>query len=297
AMVEEEEETQPMVNTVENESSGANAVEEVSPSENVLEEEWPDPLELILGSGGGEVSSDEPIVICVGDKDREDFVAVLETLVQRLYREKVGGQPDPNRFGDAEELVDETRWVEAEDKIFTAKFGDDEWDKLEDELKENWERILENRVLNELYAQNFGAIIFNRLHLLSPEDHHPKIISLTPSSPSTTTEENLIRLFWGYWDDAISVEDKTFGQLFNLYGERLIEDQWTKIENDENGIFLDAAEPDETAGHHHRRMKVLVIKWLVDRLRDQGYDLETPTEIKSIIEPEKEYNTLLHSQD
>lgn len=292
-----EEEVEAMVEAAELEvektgvGPGTATSERLGPSSSTggLEEEWPDPLELVFGTGGGEISSDEPIVICINDEENEDFVAILETLVQRLYREKVGGQPDPKRFGDAEELTDETRWVEAEHKIFTAKFDDEEWKVLKEDLQKDWDRIWNNRILNELYGQDFGALIFNQVYFADTEDHHPKIIQLNPPSLSPFAKENLIRLFWGLQDDSGPIDQQTFGQRFNFYGERIVENQWNKIETAENGIFLDATVPDENAGKHHRRMKVLVIKRLVDRLRNQGYDLETPTQIKTKIESEKEY--------
>lgn len=263
---------------------------EASSSGGSIPDEWPDPKELLLGRSGGDISADEPVVVCVDDEAEEDFVEILETLIVRLYREKVGGNPNPIRLTKADGLLDEERWLEAEDNIFTVKFDEGERDELEEE---DWETIWRDRVRNQLYAQSFGAIIFNWIPLRSPEAHYPKRIDLSPSTPSQEVQEDLIRLFWGCFSPVGEGDDSTFGQLFNLHGERLVEEKyWGEVEGAEGGLFWDATTPDESAGHHHRRMKVLVVKWLVENLREQlGEDLESHPEIKEKVKTEVKFDT------
>jgi len=280
-VIEKEQEETESVSGAESESAGG--------GESL--EEWPDPIELLFGVGGGNITSDEPVVICLDDTERDGFLAVLETLVKSLYCIKVGGKPDSTRFSDAAELVEETRWVEAEDNIFTVKLEEDEWNKLEHEFEEDWRKIWQNRVRNELYTEDFGAIIFNRqfTYFSEPDDHFPKIILLNPSIVPSESIEKLLRLFWGCWEWSVQADDFSFGQLFNFHGERVVERRWNSIENAEQGLFLDATDPDEDAGEIHRRMKILVVKWLVERIRVNENELDSPMQIEEVVETEKKF--------
>ncbi len=124
------------------------------PGGEVETEEKSDFLDLLFSAGSsGKLESGEPIVICLEEPEGNSFIGALRTICKRIYREKKGGKPKPIIFSDAEELKKEIRWMEAEDKIFSAQLSEEEWKGLE---KQDVERIF-NRI-EQLFSQHFGFI-------------------------------------------------------------------------------------------------------------------------------------------
>lgn len=221
-------------------------------------EDIPDILELLLGSGNSSIVSDGPIVVWV---KHDRMVSVVETLVKRLYREKVGGTPKPLRFSSAEELADETRWIEASDKIFTVKMSEEEWREFEKKHDDDWDRFWEDR-MNQLYSpEKFGAIIINRKQPPAPDpsalDHPPAEVHVGKAD-----WEPMAEVFW----DAFFVENQTFSQLFDRTVGGRYKTKWEAIQNADSGVFRYATNKDDAASLYHYWLKIFIVKCLVEEL-------------------------------
>ena len=262
------------------------------------EDELPDPLELLLGSSGADIQSDNPIIALVDD---DSLIGVVETLVKRRYREIEGGEPDLQKFDTADRLTDEERWISADGQIFTAQMIDEEWEKLErDEYQEDWQSIYGNRIDQLFSGQKFGAIIFNNSELPDPET-----VS-APYHPPTTLEIEG-RVNWGeiadiFWTDLDSEElgrGLTFSQVFDWKGNGVAQDRVQQVLKDLDGKLDFATEQDDAASEEHYQLKVFVVKWLVDQLwesetefvsHDKMIDIEY-REIEDTIQTEKTLKT------
>lgn len=158
-------------------------------------EEKSDFLDLLFSEGSsGKLESGEPIVICLEEPEENSFIGALRTICLRIYREKKGGKPKPIIFSDAEELKKEIRWMEAEDKIFSAQLSKEEWDKLQGED----EKRIFNRI-KQLFSQYFGFIIFNTAKFLhSPEQHQVNITMLKPKELDIELTRRISEITWGF---------------------------------------------------------------------------------------------------
>lgn len=270
-------------------------IKESSPLDEQLEQgigdidadELPDPFELIF-SGGGEVDSGEPLVIGLNDQDGTHMGA-LRTLCQRVYREKVGGSPEPVILRDLDELTGgdrapgEIRWIEAEDKIFSVQLDEDEWDTLLDEHEEAWERIW-NRI-DQLFAQSFGVLIFNSKvgRVTREQEHLIHTVGLEPRTLSPEDYRNIAQLCWGYVDVS---EAPNFNMVFD-YGRELSERRLKEAGTVESGVFRDATEEhDGPESNIHLHIKWFIVQYLVKQLRDQEIELETPMDIEEVVQTE-----------
>lgn len=127
---------------IESKEDAFSAVNERGARDDWITDEWPDPLELLFGSNGTDIKSDKPVIVLVDD---DDLVGIVETVVKRLFREIEGGEPELQKFDTADQLVNEERWISADSRIFTAELPDDEWEKLEDDYRNGWRSIWNNR--------------------------------------------------------------------------------------------------------------------------------------------------------
>lgn len=226
---------------------------------NLLSEQVPDIMELLLGADGDSLLSDGPIVVYV---EHDEMVSVVETLVRRIYREKVRKKtPTPLRFSTIEEVTDETRWIEAEDKIFTVKLTDEDWKELENREKheDDWHRIWKDR-MNQLYGQEFGAIVLNR----EPPSLDPSLLDHPPTEVRVRTED-WVPIANVFWPEFI-VENETFSSLFNRRIEGECKNQWKRIRNSHGGVIRYATENDESASKDHYLLKILTVKHLTEEM-------------------------------
>lgn len=127
-----------------------------------IEEELPN-AEDIITLGLSKVLSGEPKVILVEKIKKDSFVAFIEDLCTRIYREVKGGKPKPTKISlvnlkDREEFKREIeKWMEARDKIFSVELPPDEKVDLD------WNAIADR--LKELYNQDLGFIIFEGINI------------------------------------------------------------------------------------------------------------------------------------
>jgi len=263
---EQEEEKQERDRADESQNVGVTAVNELESGDDWVTGDWPDPLELLLGSGGSEITSDSPVVILV----EEDYlVGVAETVVKRLYREKEGGEPDLQKFASANQLAEEERWLSADSQIFTAELSDEEWKQLKNKYDDEWTNIWRNGLDQLFSGQQFGAIIFNRTQLpipgdmSSPHHHPPNVLTVNPKIPW----EEVAALFWeSGFEDARRA--RTFSQLFDRDANGIAQQRWVQIVCAADCKFDLATNKDETASDEHGDLKVFVVKWLVEQLRE-----------------------------
>lgn len=234
-----------------------------------IADKWPDPLELLVGSGSADIQSDKPMVVLVDD---DALIGVVETLLIRRYREIEGGEPQLQKFDTAEQLADEERWISADGRIFTVRLPDEEWTKMEgNEYQDEWRSIWSNRIDQLFSGQRFGAIVFNRRKLPTPE-----IISLPYHPPKKVElEEEVVwrevaRLFWTNLEGQDSRRSRTFSQVFNLYGNGIAEDYSEQVLGALDGKFAYATDRDEAASDEHYVLKVFVVRWLVQELWESG---------------------------
>lgn len=193
------------------------------------------------------------------------MIGVVETLVKRLYREKVGGTPKPLRFSSAAELADETRWVEASDRIFTVKMSEEEWENFKEDHQDDWDRFWEDR-MNELYSpEQFGAIIINRELPPAPDpsvlDHPPTEVHVRKADWEPVAE-----VFW----DELFVEEQTFSQLFDRTVGGQYKNKFESVQNAGDGVFRYATKKDDDASLYHYWLKIFVVKCLVEELWERG---------------------------
>jgi len=233
------------------------------------EDELPDPLELLFGSKGADIRSDNPMIVLV----KEDaLIGAIETLVKRRYREIEGGEPNPLKFDTADRLTDEERWISAGGQIFTAQLNEEEWEKLEEEeYQEDWQSILSNRIDQLFSGQEFGAIIFNCIQLPNPEIisapyHPPRKIEIE----GRVNWRRIAEIFWTGLDRADPRGARTFSQVFGWKGNGIAQDRREHVLNALDGKFALATEDDESASDEHYYLKVFVVKWLVEQLWESG---------------------------
>jgi len=255
------------------------ALSELETGDEWITGEWPDPLELLFGSEGANVKSDNPVVVLVDD---DDLVGVVETVVKRLYREKEGGEPDLERFNTANQIADEERWLSADNRIFTAELPEEEWKKIEGEHQDEWQSIWQNRFDQLFSGQQFGAIVFNRSQIPGPEvtslPHHPPIlVKLEGGIPW----KDVAKVFW-----SSNPEDAqralTFSQLFDRDANGVARDRWIQILRTADGKFDLATEGDEAASDEHYALKVFVVKWLAEQLWEADDELLAYDELMEI---------------
>lgn len=262
------------------------ALSEIEKKDEWITGKWPDPMDLLFGSGGASVKSDNPMVVLVNN----ELVGVVETVVKRLYREREGGEPDLNRFGTANQLADEERWLSADSRIYTAELPEEEWKKIENEHQNEWRSIWKNRFDQLFSGQQFGAIVFNRGQIPGPEvtslpHHPPTLVELEGRIPW----KDVAKVFWSS-NQVDAQRTLTFSQLFDQDANGIAQDQWKQILLAADGKFDLATERDEAASDEHYELKTFVVKWLAEQLWEA--DDEFPahddlTEIEDYREIEK----------
>lgn len=292
-VADETDEEQEIAEVVESEEDTFSVVEECRAGEDWITDEWPDPLELLFGSDGTDIKSDNPVVVLVNDND---LVGVAETVVKRLYREIEGGEPDLRKFDTADQLVNEERWVSADSRIFTAELSSDEWKKLENNHQDKWRSIWRNRVDQLFSGQQFGAIIFNRDQIPDPEvtslpHHPPRLVELECGVPW----KYVATVFWDWEpDDAWSV--RTFSQWFDLDTSGVAQNRWVQIIRSADGMFDFATDDDETASDEHYALKVFVVKWLAEQLWEADHEFTEYDDLAEIENYREIEETILTEQ-
>lgn len=246
-------------------------------------EEIPDFLDILFPKGSaGEIESDKPIVIGLEEPGRNSFIGSLRTICMRIYREKKGGKPKPVIFSDAEELKKEIRWMEAEDKIFSAQLCKEEWERLE---KKDVERIF-NRI-EQLFSQHFGFIIFNTQFLHFSEHHRVNVIMLKTMDLDIKLARKISEIAWGLVE---TEEASTFDYIFESARDKF-EKALKNVFKERKGIYVDATKPNEgNESEEHLWMKWFLVKYLTQKLIKERQLSPKPNllQIKSKIKTEND---------
>ncbi len=292
-IVEETDEEKEISGTVESEKDTVSVVDECRVGDDWITGEWPDPLELLFGSEGTDIKSNNPVVVLVND---DDFVGVVETVVKRLYREIEGGEPNLRKFDTADRLVNEERWISADSRIFTAELPDDEWKNLEDDYRDEWQSIWQNRFDQLFSGQQFGAIIFNRVQIPYPEvtsfpHHPPRLVEIEAGVPW----ENVANVFWD-WEPDDKRSERTFSQWFDRDTNGVAQNRWIQIMRAADGKFDLATAEDETASDEHYALKVFVVKWLAKQLWEADHEFTEYDDLAEIEDYREIEETILTEQ-
>ena len=266
-----------ITNTIENETPAASSESD---------EELPDFFEILFSGGAaGNINSGEPTVICLKELGNDSHIGALQTICTRIYREKMGGMPKPTILSHlTEDFRSEiTRWMKAENKIFSVQLDENDWSELSDD---DWLHIYDR--IEELFAQSFGFIILNKSVPIFQGRHHINTINIKPKELDFELKRRISSVVWGF----VNLEDANdidFDHIFES-ARKKFKETLENIREEERGIYVDA-----TSSHVgeesdlHLQMKWFLVKYLTTKLRSAGENLKTPTQIKNRIEIEKEY--------
>ncbi len=274
--------------------------QEISPEEEeILEMEGERVIiiekeEKIFGFNAKDLSG-KPIVIFLDDPN-SSFTGVLEYLCWRLYREIIGGGPEPRKINDLDEFQKEIfHWLEAENKIYTIEFNN----KI-DKKDLKW-HIIRSK-LEQLFGQQLGFIIFKNLNLLTddymPRDHIINFITLTPNEyleKEFDLAKKLCCMIWGFveimkkdLENYFFSNTASFNYLFNL-AKVLYERKLGELNSKEPYISSTKRqkfgnESDEV----HFPIKVFVVEYLSNKM---GFKkIEDIIKIKKFIKTEEKHS-------
>jgi hypothetical protein len=267
--------------------TGTNAIEnETLAASSESDEELPDFFEILFSGGAdGNMGSGEPTVIRLEELGYDSYIGALQTICTRIYREKIGGMPKPTILSHlTEDFRSEiTRWMKAENKIFSVQLDENNWSKLsDDDWLHIWDRI------EELFSQSFGFIIFNKTIPIFQDHHHINVITIKPKELDFELKRRVSSVTWGF----VNLEDENdidFDRIFES-ARKKFKETLENVRKEERGIYVDATS--SHAGEEsdlHLQMKWFLVKYLTMKLRNAGENLKTPTQIKNRIEIEKEY--------
>lgn len=263
---------------------GTNTIENETPAASLeSDEELPDFFEILFSGGAaGNINSGEPTVICLEELGNDSYIGSLQTICTRIYREKIGGMPKPTILSHlTEDFRSEiTRWMKAENKIFSVQLGGNDWSKLsDDDWSHIWDRI------EELFSQSFGFIIFNKIISIFQDHHYINLITIKPKELNFELKRRISSVVWGF----VNLEDANDIKFDPIFESARIKFKKTleNIQREERGIYADATSPH--AGEEsdlHLQMKWFLVKYLTTKLRNAGENLKTPTQIKNRIKTE-----------
>ncbi len=266
------------VHEVQSSSTSSQVEQTVSEPKDFELEEF-DVFDLIFWKEGNTLDFDEPLIICLEEPPNDSYIGTLRTICKLIYREKVGGNPKDRLIIETlNELKDELRWIEAEDKIISVKLSEKEWKEIK---PEDWTKLWSR--IKQLFAQGFGVIIFNRW-LDYVGEHLINIVKLKPKELPPKVRKDIVELFWG-----VSVSEEESSRPFDLLFEiaRMKKERLLKrLENLEGGIYWDATKKDENESKEHRLIKAFIARLIVKDLRKRGLKLNTPMGIEEYVKTE-----------
>lgn len=289
-------------------------------------EEVPDFMEFIFKSAGtaGDLQAEGTQIVLFNEADENSYVGSFVTLCRRIYREKHGGHPEfqpLNRIDEFNKREIE-KWLDADRKVILIDLDEREQGINEEDLKEKLEATL----------GEFGFIIFkttdpdlvdeyqdklNRIYLESP--HPPlNIVKVEPKQPGFAVERRLAELSWGNIDlqSEIDVASERsdleraigpgiFDDLFNRKARNRFEERLDAIKAEEDDLFKRATtknrgqirgkEVDDLNGESplHFNIKVFLVRYLVQALREEEEHLTQLGEIEQEVETEEQYGGVI----
>ncbi|MHA1758053.1 MAG: hypothetical protein ACTSVV_14870, partial [Promethearchaeota archaeon] len=240
---------------------------------------------------------EEPLIIIIPKKEKEEYGATIQIICRELYREFVGGLPIPKRM--TEEPLEEESNVS--DKIIFMDYKKAEEFGLGNNSNfnnVNWNNL--GRKLQEFYSHRFGFYIieipFRELDYLineikmATQNLRPYIIIISPklegkedyefTKESKVIIKDLVKikrkicsLIFGSVipkEDDRWIAGKTFDNLFTScykeYITRLIklEQQKIRVENEEVSVPLLVKRVDKECDLHYK-IKIFIVKYLYEK--------------------------------
>lgn len=282
-------------------------------------EEVPTFQDIIYGSGISATTADETTIVLFNELEDNSYVGSYLTMCRRIHRETNGGHPEFQPINGLDEINKREieKWLETEKKVIFIDLDDRERRIDEGKLREKLEATL----------GKFGFIVFkatdpdivdeyrDTLSEIKLESPHPplNVVEVAPSQPGFQVERRMAELCWGNLDlvtrdikiDEPAIERPTgpgvFDDLFNRYAPTEFEDYLDNIKTEERGLFKrfttenrghiqgkerDDAESGESSLHYN--IKVYIVRYLVQQLRDGGEDIDELQDLERWIETETE---------
>jgi hypothetical protein len=258
----------------------AETVEPIVPSTGA-EEEIPELFDLIfLIKGGGKIDSPNPKIIGLEELKEDSYIGALRTICMRIYREKVGGKPEPMIISKLNEDTFRTeveRWMKAENRIFSVSL--EGLEKLkEEELKKFWENVKDR--VEELFSQGFGFIIFDKPVVFFPEHHMIDIINIKPKIMDVKLKKAIASMIWGFVN-LNDVKSTQFDLIFEA-ARKKFEEKLRSI----GEPYLTATSRDKDSNESddlHYPIKLFLVKYLAKEMNLKNID-----QIKEVIKTECE---------
>jgi hypothetical protein len=282
-------------------------------------EEVPTFQDIIYSDGGAATTADGTTIVLFNEAEDNSYVGSYLTLCRRIHREANGGHPEFQAINELDEINKREieKWLDADRKVIFIDLDDRKERIDEAKLREKLEATL----------GKFGFIVFKAtdpdvvdeyrdiLDEIQLESPHPplNVVEVAPRQLGFEVEQRMAELCWGNLDLAtgdIKVDEPTierptgpgvFDDLFNRYAPTEFEDYLDDIKTEERGLFKrftvenqgqvqgkerDDYETGESPLHYN--IKVYIVRYLVQQLRDGGEDIDELQDLERWIETETE---------
>ncbi|MFP8955047.1 hypothetical protein ACLI4Z_19125 [Natrialbaceae archaeon A-arb3/5] len=288
------------------------------------EEKVPTFQEIIYGGGGTATTSKGTTIVLFSEAEDNSYVGSYLTLCRRIYREANGGHPEfqPINKLDETNKREIEKWLDADKKVIFIDLDDRKQRINEAKLREKLESML----------GKFGFIVFkatdpdvvdeyrDTLNEIRFESPHPplNVVEVAPRQPEFEVEKRMAELCWGNLDLAVgdvkvdepAIERPTgpgiFDDLFNRYAPTEFEDYLDDIKSEERGLFkrfttenqgqVQGKERDDYESGEsplHYNIKAYIVRYLVQRLRDRGEDIDELQDLEQWIETETKHGGVI----
>jgi hypothetical protein len=280
-------------------------------------EEVPTFQNIIYGGSGAATTADGTTIVLFNEAEDNSYVGSYLTMCRRIHREANGGHPEFQPINGLDEINKREieKWLDAEKKVIFIDLDDRERRIDEAKLREKLEATL----------GKFGFIVFkatdpdvvdeyrDTLNEIKLESPHPplNVIEVVPRQPGFEVEQRIAELCWGNLDlvtgdvkiDQPAIERPTgpgvFDDLFNRYAPTEFKDYLDDIKTEERGLFKrfttenrghiqgkerDDADSGESLLHYN--IKVYIVRYLVQQLRNGGEDVDELQDLEQWIETE-----------
>lgn len=251
----------------------------------IVTEEIPEFLDLIFErDNGGKIDSGKPVVIFLDELEGNNHIVALREICKRIYREKRGGKPEAKIISDPEELKKELSWLKAEEKIFSVQLDKKGWGEL---TKREEERIFNK--MDQLFSQDVGFIVLNKIFVSVPERHRIDIVVLRPKELGVELTKRISEIAWGFVE---TEENDNFDYVFESARDKF-EQTLRSIRKEGGGIYVDATkqhEGSEPESDEHLWIKWFLMRYLTQKLIEDKQLPSKPDllQIKNRIRTEKE---------
>ncbi len=244
-----------------------------------------DIFDKIFSIGDGTIDDGKPTLICIiNEKKGDNFFGLIETLCQRIYREKHGGFPESYKITDPDELGQNLTDIQASGNILSIQLKEKDWNEFFD-LKENKGRF-ENRI-NQLYSQGLGFIIINTPYSQTPGAHNINIVHIPQPDDKFDKDfkKGFTRIAWAF----VQIDDNVESWEDIFENGRMEYEKTLKSILSENGGRWDLATTrGSNESKEHFAIKCFIVKMLAKKYFSDN-NLKKyiePWEIKKIIKTE-----------